>query len=170
MKTKKFVFVISVLFLMCCFMATGSWAARKIDIHRANAMGFIGQMNKGADLGPALGLSAGDGFQLLRTITDLNGETHYRYQQTFKGFPVWGMQTIVSKRNNKVTNGRMGKSGASDGDWMLIIGTCGLGALYLGLPLFTDLTMTPMALWACFLVILVLSAIFGRGGKNVKQA
>jgi Zn-dependent metalloprotease len=95
---------IILVFVVCCLMATSSWAARKVDITSANARGFIGQLNKnGADLGSALGLSPDDGFQLLRSITDLNSETHYRYQQTYKGIPVWGMQTIVSKgRDNKV--------------------------------------------------------------------
>jgi PKD repeat protein len=104
MKNSKLVFTITVFFVVCCFMATGSWAARKHDISHANARGFINQLNQnGANLGKALGLSHEDGFQLLRKITDLNGETHYRYQQTFKNFPVWGMQTVVSKRGDRVT-------------------------------------------------------------------
>jgi Zn-dependent metalloprotease len=97
-KNSKLVFTITVLFLACCFMATGSWAARRIDITSANANGFIKQLNqKGAQMGKVFGLSADEGFQLLHQVTDLNGITHYRYQQTFKGFKVWGMQTIVSK-------------------------------------------------------------------------
>ncbi|MFC2141190.1 M4 family metallopeptidase, partial [Acidobacteriota bacterium] len=100
----KIIFTITVVFVVCCFMATSSWAARKFDITHANSKGFINQLNQtGADLGSALGLSPEDGFQLLRQRTDLNGETHFRYQQTFNGIPVWGMQTIVSKGpNNKV--------------------------------------------------------------------
>ena len=83
-------------------MATGSWAARKVDITNGNAWGYINQMNQNADLGTALGLSEDDGFQMIRKITDLNGVTHYRYQQTYKGLRVWGMQAIVSKgKNNK---------------------------------------------------------------------
>jgi len=94
----KIIFTITVVFIVCCFMATGSWAARRIDITSANARGFINQLNqKGAEMGPVFGLAADEGFQLLRQMTDLNGVTHYRYQQTYKGHPVWGMQTIVSK-------------------------------------------------------------------------
>jgi Zn-dependent metalloprotease len=100
----KIIFTITLFFVLCCFMATGSWAARKVDITSANARGFIKQLNqKGAEMGPVFGLSADEGFRLLRQVTDLNGEIHYRYQQTLKGIPVWGMQTIVSKKNNKVT-------------------------------------------------------------------
>ncbi|MFC2141264.1 hypothetical protein ACFLQP_03100, partial [Acidobacteriota bacterium] len=97
-KNSKIIFTITLFFVLCCFMATGSWAARKFDITSANARGFINQLNqKGAEMSPVFGLSTDEGFQLLRQMTDLNGVTHYRYQQTYKGHPVWGMQTIVSK-------------------------------------------------------------------------
>jgi len=100
----KIFFTITLVFVLCCFMATGSWAARKLEINMANAKSFIGQLNqKSAAMGPAFGLSPDEGFQLLRKRTDFNGETHYRYQQTFKGIPVWGMQTIISRDpGNKV--------------------------------------------------------------------
>jgi Zn-dependent metalloprotease len=103
-KNSTLVFTITVLFLACCFMTTGSWAARRTDITSANAWGFIQKLNqKDAKMGPVFGLAADEGFQLLRQVTDLDGVTHYRYQQTYKGFKVWGMQTIVSKgKNNKV--------------------------------------------------------------------
>jgi PKD repeat protein/Zn-dependent metalloprotease len=98
----KIFLAVTLAFVLCCFMATSSWAARKIDITAANAKGFIGKLNQnGAELGSALGLDSDDGFQLLRQITDANGETHYRYQQTYKGIPVLGMQTIVSKGSDK---------------------------------------------------------------------
>jgi len=100
-KSKIFL-TVTLVFVLCCFMATSSWAARKIDITSANAKGFIGKLNQdGAELGSALGLSSDGGFQLLRQRTDFNGETHYRYQQTYKGIPVWGMQTVVSKGSDK---------------------------------------------------------------------
>jgi Zn-dependent metalloprotease len=93
----------TLFFVLFSFMTISSWAARKVDISHANARGFIGQLNQnGADLVSALGLDSEDGFQLLRMITDDNGETHYRYQQTYKGFPVWGMQTIVSKGRGNI--------------------------------------------------------------------
>jgi PKD repeat protein len=96
---KRFILV----FVLCCFMATSAWAARQVDVSHANARGFIGKLNQnGADLVSALGLDPEDGFQLLRQVTDANGQTHYRYQQTYKGFPVWGMQTIVSKGRSNI--------------------------------------------------------------------
>jgi len=99
----KIIFAIILAFAVCCFMTTGSWAARKVEITRANAKGLVGQLNqKGAAMGPVFGLSPEEGFQLLRQGTDFNGVTHYRYQQTFKGIPVWGMQTIISRKGDQV--------------------------------------------------------------------
>jgi Zn-dependent metalloprotease len=97
----KILFTITLVFVVCCFMATSSWAAKKVHITQANAKGFIGQLNQnGAAMGPVLGLSPDGGFELFRQGTDFNGVTHYHYQQTFKGIAVWGMQTVVSKGSN----------------------------------------------------------------------
>ena len=63
-----------------------------------------------------------------------------------------------------------GSPGASDGDWMLFLGSAGLAGLFVGLPIFTGVTMETWTLWASFGVVLVLSALLGRGGKNVKEA
>ncbi len=100
----KIFFTLLGVFAVCCLMTTSSWAARKVDITSANANRFIGQLNQsGAAIGPVFGLSAEEGWQLLRQGKDFNGVTHYRYQQTYKGIPVWGMQTIISKgSSNKV--------------------------------------------------------------------
>jgi Zn-dependent metalloprotease len=100
----KIFFTFTLVFVVFCFVSSSSFAARKVHITSANAKGFIGQLNQnGAAMGPVFGLSRHEGFQLLRQSTDFNGVTHYRYQQTFKGIAVWGIQTIVSKgRDNKV--------------------------------------------------------------------
>ena len=100
----KITFAITLFFVLCCFMATSSWAAKKVDITKVNANGFIVKLNqKGAKMGVVFGLDSNEGFQLIRQRTDFNGVTHYRYQQTYKGFPVYGMQTVVSKgRSGKV--------------------------------------------------------------------
>jgi len=90
-------FIVTLVLFVCCLMVTSSWAARKVDITPANAKGYIGQLNQGAAMGNAFGLDADEGFQFLRKTTDLNGVTHTRYQQTFKGIPMWGIQTVVSR-------------------------------------------------------------------------
>jgi len=118
MLNSKVLFTITMVFVVCCFMATNLWAARKVPITWANAKGFIGLLNQnGAALVPVFGLSPDEGFQLIRQSTDVNGVTHYRYQQTYKGIPFWGMQAIVSKgRGNEVVrlNGTVVQGAAND--------------------------------------------------------
>ncbi|MCX6583492.1 MAG: hypothetical protein NT166_25235 [Candidatus Aminicenantes bacterium] len=59
------------VFVLCCFMATGVWAAQKVDLLSANSTGYIRKMNNQGD--------------------------HGRYQQTYKGIPVWGHEVFVSR-------------------------------------------------------------------------
>ncbi|MFC2140987.1 M4 family metallopeptidase [Acidobacteriota bacterium] len=102
----KIFFTITMIFVVCCLMATGSWAARKIEFTSANAKGFIQKLDQNANaaVGQALGLSRGEACKLLRKNTDFNRVTHYRYQQTYKGIPVWGVQIIIGRGpGNKVT-------------------------------------------------------------------
>jgi hypothetical protein len=86
-------------------------------------------------------------------------------------FSTWDARMTAAKRNFRLTRGRTGTNGAGDGDWMLILGTVGLGVFYSVLPQQAGVTAQPWTLWAAFCVILVLSALLGRGGKkNVKKA
>jgi Zn-dependent metalloprotease len=107
MKMKKLVnskifFTITLVFVLCCFMATSSWAAKKVEFYKSSAKSYINQLNQtGVSPGAVLGLSTGEEFKLLRARTDFNGVTHSRYQQTYKGFPVWGMQTVISMGPSK---------------------------------------------------------------------
>ena len=96
------------IFVLCCFMAASAWAVEKVEFYSANASDYIMQLNKNKNLdsesiGKTLGLGQDEEFLLLRKSTDFNGVTHYRYQQAYKGIPVWGMHTIVSiGPNNRV--------------------------------------------------------------------
>ena len=44
-----------------------------------------------------LGLDAESRLSVLTHNQDADGTQHYRYQQTFRGVPVWGEQVIVSE-------------------------------------------------------------------------
>jgi vibriolysin len=107
---RKVVFIITVVFVLCCFLTTSSWAAKKVKFLKANKHEYIRLLNENnrSDvplIGPALGLTQDEEFKLVRQGTDFNGVTHQRLQQSFKGIPVWGMQTIVSlDRQGKVLN------------------------------------------------------------------
>jgi Zn-dependent metalloprotease len=98
---KKSFIIITLVFVLCCFMATNSWAAQKTDIYKSNAKDFIKKLNENKGIGHAFGLTKDEDFVLIRQITDFNGETHYRYQQTFKEFQVWGTQIVISKKADK---------------------------------------------------------------------
>jgi Zn-dependent metalloprotease len=96
MKKKKWL-----VFVVCCFMAISSWAVEKIEFYSSNTKDYIKKLDENKSLesesiAKTLGLTRDEGFILLRKRTDFNGVTHYRYQQTYKGIPVWGMHTIVS--------------------------------------------------------------------------
>ncbi|HEU0305558.1 MAG TPA: M4 family metallopeptidase, partial [Lysobacter sp.] len=90
--------------------ATPALAASRIDLHTVDA----GRMNAqykaaAARAGVAataadrhaemLGLDAESGLRLVRT-TRGNGVVNHRYQQTFRGIPVFGEQVIVSEDGN----------------------------------------------------------------------
>jgi Zn-dependent metalloprotease len=83
-------------------------AAERVDLHQLN----VGQVNKqyhavAAKLGmPAqatarhaelVGLDVDSGLKVLTSATDRDGTKHYRYQQTFRGVPIFGEQVIVSE-------------------------------------------------------------------------
>ena len=74
-----------------------------LDVARVNAS--YQSATKG--MGPAasanarhaemLGLDTESSLQALATLQDADGTMHYRYQQTFRGLPVWGEHVIVSE-------------------------------------------------------------------------
>jgi hypothetical protein len=81
-------------------------------------------------------------------------------------FAMWDARMTALKRNFQLRNGRSGSPGAGEGDWMLIAGSIGLAVLYSVLPHQAGITIEPWAIWSAFSVILVLSALLGRGGKS----
>jgi len=90
-------------------LAMGSaQAATRVDLHEQN----VGQLNAQYQLAtrgvgvPAqaqarhaemLGLDADSALQVLTTARDADGATHNRYQQSFRGVPIWGEHVIVSE-------------------------------------------------------------------------
>jgi Zn-dependent metalloprotease len=118
MNKKKWGFI-TLIFVLCCVMVTNSWAAKKVKFYRANTGDYIRMLNEkpGQGMADALGLTRDESLVLLRQRTDFNGVTHYRYQQAYKGIPVWGMQVIVSiGPDNRVVrlNGTMARDIAGD--------------------------------------------------------
>ena len=81
--------------------ANAAIAAQRVDLQRLDAT-RVNQQYKAvaARVGVAakardkhaemLGLDADSRLRELRTTVDRDGTKHYRYQQTFRGIPVWG--------------------------------------------------------------------------------
>jgi len=100
----KSFFTFTLVFMLCCVITSSLGAARKVELNSGNKENFIRQLNQnGAIMGQVFGLNPDEQFRLLRQKKDFKGITHYRYEQTYKGIPVYGMQTIISKdRSNNV--------------------------------------------------------------------
>ncbi|MBP8080740.1 MAG: M4 family metallopeptidase [Arenimonas sp.] len=95
-------------------------AATRVDLHSQNVALLNSQYKLAAATGAPtkasdrhaemLGLDSDSSLQVLTHNTDPNGTQHYRYQQSFRGFPIWGEQVIVSEdKGGNVRNlfGRM---------------------------------------------------------------
>ena len=94
--------------LALAFVAMSAQAATRVDLHTLN----VAQVNHqyaaaSSHLGVAaqasqkhaemLGLDANSSLHVLATSTDSDGTRHYRYQQMFRGVPVFGEHVIVSE-------------------------------------------------------------------------
>ncbi|WP_343225858.1 M4 family metallopeptidase [Noviluteimonas lactosilytica] len=101
--------------------AQGAFAAQRVDLQRLDAT-RVNQQYKAAAarMGVAaqgrdrhaemLGMDVDSSLRELRTVVDKNGTKHVRYQQTFRGVPVWGEHVVVSEgKDGNVRNlfGRM---------------------------------------------------------------
>ena len=95
-------------------------AATRTDLHNQNVSLLNSQYKLAAASGAPtnardrhaemLGLDADSALVVLTQDTDKDGTQHFRYQQTFRGIPVWGEQVIVSQdKSGSVKNlfGRM---------------------------------------------------------------
>ncbi len=96
-------------------------AATRVDLHSQNVALLNSQYKLAATStgAPAkakdrhaemLGMDSESDLQVLTSARDADGTNHYRYQQTFRGVPIWGEQVIVSEdKNGNVRNlfGRM---------------------------------------------------------------
>src|SRR6476619_1830839 len=102
--------------LALAFVAMSAQAATRVDLHTLN----VAQVNHqyaaaSSHLGVAaqasqkhaemLGLDANSSLHVLATSTDSDGTRHYRYQQMFRGVPVFGENVIVSEdKSGKLRN------------------------------------------------------------------
>jgi vibriolysin len=114
--------VIALSPLLLAFAAVSANAATRIDLQKQN----LAQLSTQYQLASAksggvakiakerhaelLGMDADSKLELLTSKTDKNGTRHYRYEQTFRGVPVWGEQVIVSESKTGVTRNLFGNA------------------------------------------------------------
>ena len=96
-------------------------AAQRVDLQRLDAT-RVNQQYKAvaARVGVAakarekhaemLGLDADSSLRELRTHIDRDGTKHYRYQQTFRGIPVWGEHVVVAETKAGNVRGLSGRT------------------------------------------------------------
>jgi pseudolysin/vibriolysin len=94
--------------LAFALVAMSAQAANRVELHQLNVAQVNHQyMAASAHLGAAslpgqrhaemLGMDANSSLHVLSTSRDSDGTVHYRYQQTFRGIPVFGEHVIVSE-------------------------------------------------------------------------
>jgi len=94
--------------LALALTAMSAQAATRVDLHamnvaQVNHQYLVASSHLGAATRPSqkhaemLGLDANSSLNVLATSTDSNGTHHYRYQQTFRGVPIFGENVIVSE-------------------------------------------------------------------------
>ncbi|AJC46964.1 M4 family metallopeptidase [Xanthomonas sacchari] len=108
--------------LLLVLAATSASAAQRVDLHAKDPATLGAQYRSAAArLGgiPAaaavrhaelIGLDAESALTLLGSSEDPDGTVHRRYQQTFRGIPVWGEQVIVSERADGSVRSLFGRS------------------------------------------------------------
>ncbi len=114
--------VIALSPLLLAFAAVSANAATRVDLQKQN----VAQLNAQYQTASAkaggvakiakerhaelLGLDANSKLEVLTSKTDSDGTRHYRYQQTFRGVPVWGEQVIVSETKSGATRNLFGNA------------------------------------------------------------
>ena len=78
--------------------------------HRASSVDGSGKTRRARDRHSVmLEIDAESQLTELSTAQDLDGTRHYRYQQNFRGIPVWGGQLVVSENRNGYVTRLFGK-------------------------------------------------------------
>ena len=102
-------------------LATSAHAATRLDLHDQNAADLNAVYARAASAvgtqtlsnerhAEMLGLDAESALTTLAVVKDSDGTTHYRYQQTFRGVPVWGEHIVTSDDKNGNLRSLFGRS------------------------------------------------------------
>ncbi len=83
-------------------------------------------------------------------------------------FCAWDARMAALKRNFKVSGGTTARP-AGEADWMLWAGSAVVAGIAVYLRVRTGAVLEPWIVWVGFIVVFCLSALMGRGGRNVQQ-
>ena len=108
MKNAKHVSVLALTPLALGLFAASASAANRVDLHQINIDRAVADYNSATrSVGPArnarerhaeiIGLDANSSLGVIRTDTDVDGTQHIRYQQSFRGIPVFGEHVVVAQ-------------------------------------------------------------------------
>ena len=112
---------LALLPLAISMLATSAHAATRLDLHDQNAADLNAVYARAASAvgtqtlsnerhAEMLGLDAESALTTLAVVKDSDGTTHYRYQQTFRGVPVWGEHIVTSDDKNGNLRSLFGRS------------------------------------------------------------
>jgi len=108
--------------LVLAFAVVSANAATRVDLQKQNVTQLSTQYqiasNKAGGVAKVakerhaelIGMDADSKLEVLNSKTDADGTRHYRYQQTFRGVPVWGEQVIVSESKSGVVRNLFGNA------------------------------------------------------------
>jgi pseudolysin/vibriolysin len=107
--------------LALALVAMSTQAATRVDLHRldvkqVNHQYSLASATLGAAANPRqkhaemLGLDANSALQQLAATHDADGTIHYRYQQTFRGVPIFGEHVVVSEDKSGAVRNMFGRA------------------------------------------------------------
>ena len=90
----------AIMAVACLLVATPALAADHLNLRHAKNV--LNESRAHGDIASALGFSSDEGLNVLRQYMDENGKSHTRYQQTYRGIPVWGEHIVVTENRGQV--------------------------------------------------------------------
>lgn len=119
--SRRFVRPVVLVPLALALSIASAQAATRVDLHGQD-VAQLNQQYKAATLSVGapsdskvrhaemLGLEANASLQVLSTGKDENGTTHYRYQQTYRGVPIFGEHVVVSEDQRGAVRNLFGRA------------------------------------------------------------
>ena len=83
---------------LCLLLPSLAFSAERVYLHNTENT-VRNSLIQNPNLTSALGLDANSGLEIVKVYSGPNGNIITRYQQTYKGIPIWGEHVIVTTDN-----------------------------------------------------------------------